>query len=141
MAADEAEHAARSREELLGVGETVLGLFMGRRSTSAISRAATKRRMTSKAKIEIGDTQDEIADLQEEIAKLEAELKQATDEITQRWDGVLDDLTTQELAPRRSDVDVNLVALAWMPSWLISYQQGGFTRATKVRAYPQAEAG
>jgi hypothetical protein len=141
LAADEAEHAARSREELLGVGETVLGLFMGRRSTSAISRAATKRRMTSKAKIEIEDTRDEIADLQGEVAKLEAELKQATDEITQRWDGVLDDLTTQELAPRRSDVEVNLVALAWMPSWLISYQQGGFTRTTKVRAYPQAEAG
>jgi hypothetical protein len=50
-------------------------------------------------------------------------------------------LTTQELAPRRSDVDVNLVALAWMPSWLISYQQGGLTRTTKLRAYPQAEAG
>ena len=138
LAADEAEHAARSREELLNVGETVLGLFMGRRSTSAISRAATKRRMTSKAKIGIEDTRDEIEDTRDEIAKLEAELKQATDEITQRWDGALDDLTTQELALRRSDVDVNLVALAWMPSWLISYQEGSFTRTTKIRAYPQA---
>jgi phage host-nuclease inhibitor protein Gam len=141
LAADEAEHAARSREELLNVGETVLGLFMGRRSTSAIGRAATKRRITSKAKIEIEDTRDEIADLQEEVAKLEAELKQASDEITQRWDSVLDDLITQELAPRRSDVDVNLVAVAWMPSWLISYQQGDFTRTARVHAYPQAEGG
>ena len=97
--------------------------------------------MTSKAKIGIEDTRDEIEDTRDEIAKLEAELKQATDEITQRWDGALDDLTTQELALRRSDVDVNLVALAWMPSWLISYQEGSFTRTTKIRAYPQAEAG
>jgi hypothetical protein len=140
LAADEEEHSARSREELIGVGETVFGLLIGRRSSRAISRAATKRRMTRKAKLDIEEAKEEIADLQEEIAKLEGELKEAADEITQKWDNVLDDLTTEEIAPKRSDIDVRLVALAWLPSWLITYDEGGRPRTTAVPAYPQPEA-
>jgi hypothetical protein len=96
--------------------------------------------MTRKAKLDIEEAKEEIADLQEEIAKLEGELKEAADEITQKWDNVLDDLTTEEIAPKRSDIDVRLVALAWLPSWLITYDEGGRPRTTAVPAYPQPEA-
>jgi len=137
LAADEAEHAARSREELVGVGETVLGLFMGRRARSSISRAASKRRMTSKARLDVDETKEEIADLQEELAELEGELKAATDEIAHKWESVLDRLTTEELKPKRTDVDVQLAALAWAPAWQISYQDAGRTHTTAIPAYPQ----
>jgi hypothetical protein len=137
LAADEAEHAARSREELVGVGETVLGLFMGRRARSSISRAASKRRMTSKARLDVDQTKEEIADLQEELADLEGELKAASDEIAHKWESVLDRLTTEELKPKRTDVDVQLAALAWAPAWQISYQDAGRTRTTAIPAYPQ----
>ncbi len=95
--------------------------------------------MTRKAKLELEETQDEIADIQEDIAELEAELKEAADEITQRWEHAVDDLTTQELKPRRTDVDVQMVAIAWLPSWSISYKEGGRTRTTSISAYSQAE--
>ncbi|NIN63679.1 MAG: hypothetical protein GTO63_02980, partial [Anaerolineae bacterium] len=97
LAADEADHRARQQEELLGAGETVLGMFMGRRRS--VSRVASRRRITKKAKLEAEETKDEIADIQEDIAELEAELKEAADEITQRWEHSVDDLTTQELKP------------------------------------------
>jgi hypothetical protein len=137
LAADEADHQARKQEELLGAGETVLGMFMGRRRS--LSRVASKRRMTRKAKLEAEETKDDIADIQEDIAELEAELKEAADEITQRWENAVDDLTTQELKPRRTDVDVQMVAIAWLPSWLISYKEGDRTHTTGVSAYSQAE--
>jgi hypothetical protein len=137
LAADEADHQARKREELIGVGESALGMLMGRRSTRSLSRAASKRRMTRKAKLEIAQTQDEVTDIQEDIAELEAELSEATEEITQRWDGVMDELTTEELKPRRTDVDVQLVALAWLPSWLIRFEDAGRTRTATIPAYPQ----
>jgi hypothetical protein len=140
LAADEADHQARKQEELIGAGETVLGMFMGRRSSRSLSRAATKRRMTRKSKLEIEETKDEIADIQADIAELEAELEEAADEITQRWDNALDELTTDELQPRRTDVDVQLVALAWLPHWLVSYDEGGRSRTTTLPAYPQAES-
>ncbi len=137
LAADVADHQARKQEEILGAGETVLGMFMGRRRS--VSRVASRRRITKKAKLEAEETKDEIADIQEDIAELEAELKEAADEITQRWEHAVDDLTTQELKPRRTDVDVQMVTIAWLPSWLISYEEGGRTRTTSVSAYSQAE--
>jgi hypothetical protein len=137
LASDKAEHTARSQEELLSAGETVFGVLMGRRRS--LSRVATRRRMTRKAKLDIEETQDEIADIQEDIAELEAELKEVADEITQRWENVMDDLTSEELKPRRTDVDVQLVALAWLPYWSISYKEGRRTRTATVPAYPLAE--
>ncbi len=133
LAEDEADYNARKREEIVGIGESVVGFFMGRRSTRAISRASTKRRLTTKAKMDIEDTKEEIADIKADIAELEAELKEATDEITERWVSALDELSTEEIAPRRTDVNVRLVALAWLPSWRIIAGSQVFT----VPAYPQ----
>jgi len=141
LAADEAEHQARKQEELISAGESVLGLLVGRRrSTRSLSKAASKRRMTRKAKLDMEAAQDEITDLQEEIAELEGELKEAADEITGKWADLLDDLTTEELKPQRTNVDVRLVALAWLPSWLITYKDRGQTRTTAITAYPLPEA-
>ena len=134
---DEADYSARKQEEMVGIGESVLGFFMGRRSTRLLSRASTKRRMTAKAKLDIEESKEVIADLQGDIAELEAELKETADEIATRWSEALDDLDTDEIAPRRTDVDVELSALAWLPSWLITYDDG--RRDITIPAYPQPE--
>jgi len=133
LAGDEVDHQARKQEELLGAGETVLGMFMGRRRS--LSRVASRRRMTAKARLEMEETRDEIADIQEDIAELEAELKEAADEISQRWENAVDDVTTQDLKPRRSDVDVQLVALAWLPTWLIGHKEGPRVQMATIPAY------
>jgi hypothetical protein len=95
--------------------------------------------MTRKTRLEVAETREEITDLQEDIAELEAELKEAAEEITQKWDDLMDDLETEELKPRRTDVDVQFVGLAWLPSWLLSYDVGGHTRSVAIPAYPQEE--
>ena len=137
LAEDEADYDARKRDEMVGIGESVLGFFMGRRSSRLLSRASSKRRMTTKAKLDIEESKEVIADLQEEIAELEAELKEAADEIAARWSDSLDNLDTDEITPRRTDVDVDLSALAWLPFWLITYDDG--RRDIAIPAYPQPE--
>lgn len=137
LAADQADHQARTQEELLSAGETVFGVLMGRRRS--LSRVTTKRRMTRKAKLEMEKTEEEIADIQADIAELEAELKEAIDEITQKWEEVQDDVSTEEVKPRRTDVDVQMVAVGWLPSWLVRYDEGGRTRTRAVPAYSLAE--
>ena len=114
-------------------------MLLGRRRS--LSRVTSKRRMTRKAKLELEETMDEIADAQEDMAELEAELKEAADEITQRWENATEDLTTDELKPRRTDVDVRMVAMAWLPSWLIGYKEGSRSRTAAVPAYSLAETG
>lgn len=135
LAQDEAAYDARKQQEWVSLGETALNFFLGRRSSRILSTAASKRSMTSKAKSEIERTQEEIADLQKEIALVEKELETAADEITRKWAELLDDLTTEEVKPRRADVDVEYVAVGWMPSWLVTYHDGIATRRAAVPAY------
>ncbi len=143
LAEDEAELSSRKQQEWVSLGETVLNVFLGRRSSRILSTAASKRRMTSKAKGDIERTQEEIEDLQEEIQGLKSELETAADEITRKWAELLDDLTTEEVKPRRTDVDVEYVAVGWMPSWLVTYHDGIALRRAAVPAYalPQARDG
>lgn len=142
LAADEAELSARKQEELIGVGESVLGFFLGRRRSGsrALSQIASKRRLTGQARFDLDESREEIAELQEEITKLEAELKDMADEITRKWADLLDDVTAEEIAPRRTDVNVRLVALGWLPSWLISYDDGRGSRNATIAAYPLPES-
>jgi len=140
MAEDEADYSARKQEELIGVGESVLGFFFGkRRSTRTFSRIASKRRMTSQAKMDIEESKEEIAELQEDMAEMEAELKEMSEEITRKWADMLEEITTDEITPRRTDVNVQLVALAWLPSWLVTYDEGFGHQAATLAAYPLPE--
>ncbi len=139
LASDQATYDARKREEAIGIGESVLGFFMGRRSTTSLSKAATKRRMTTKAKLDIEESQDTILDLKEEVADLEAQFKDATDDITRKWADLLDNLETDQIKPRRTDVDIHMAALAWLPAWLITYTDGNFPRTASIAAYPLPE--
>jgi hypothetical protein len=135
LISDEAEYEARKSEARLTMGETALSFLMGRRRTRGISTVATKRRLADKAKLEAEETREEIEDLEEEIAELEEELGTEIQAITDQWVDLLDDLTTEEIHPRRTDVDVRLVALAWLPSWLITYDDGIRAREATIAAY------
>ncbi len=141
LAQTQAEYEARKQQEMVGVGESVLGLFFGRRKAgTAISSAMNKRRQTSKVGSELEETQAEVAELQQEITKLEAELKEATDEITRTWDEALDNLKSEEIAPQRTDIKIRQVALAWRPAWLITYSSAGGSDSAAIAAYSTAES-
>ncbi len=136
LSKNQAEYDARKQQEWVGLGESVLGFFIGRKSTTrAVSGAMGKRRQTGRAWEEIEESQAEIEDIKEEIAKIEAELKEASNEITRRWGESLENLTTEELVPRRTDITVEMVGLAWQPSWLITYTDGRRAKITTIPAF------
>ncbi len=140
LAADQADFQARKQQEMVNVGESVVGLFLGRRSTRSLSSYASRRRMTTKAKLEVEKTEREMADLQDDIDKLEAEMKEAADEITAKWAESLDEgLTETSVKPRRSDVDVNVVGLGWLPTWVVREKGEGTTKSVSIAAYKTVE--
>lgn len=130
LAADEAEYKARQREEAVGVGETVLSFFMGRRRTSVATTIARRRRMTAKVKLDIEETEEDITELKKEIHELERELEMAVNTITAKWDQTDEAEHYEELKPRRSDVTLHEVAVAWAPFWHITYTRGGLVNQT-----------
>jgi hypothetical protein len=132
---DEADYQSRKREEVLSAGESVLGVFLGRRSSRAVSTAARKRSMTAKAKADISDTQAELAKLREDVADLQAEMRDEAEEIARKWEEALDDIEEVRVTPRRTDIDVELLALAWTPYWEVTFDERGRERTAAVPAY------
>lgn len=131
LAEDQAEYEARKREELLSAGESVIGMLgiFGRRRTRALSSAARKRRLTAAARADIAESEEEIARLREEIGEMQREMQEEAEAITEKWAAALDEIEPYAVKPRRSDVQVEVVALAWAPYWEIGYRsaRGGVT--------------
>ncbi|MBW7881615.1 MAG: hypothetical protein H3C34_03070 [Caldilineaceae bacterium] len=141
LAQDQAKAQSKQAQQWINIGESVLGMFMGRRSMRSISSAASKWDQSSRAQMDVEESKAAIAKLSEEIQALETELQAQIDEITRRWDQVEDALTEDELKPRRTDVNVHSVALAWVPLWQVRYDDGIQERVQKIPAYLLPEVG
>lgn len=128
------ESQTRQGEQWVTVGETVLGWFMGRKR--GVSSSVSKYRQAEQAKMDVLENERVIKALSEEKGALEADLKEQTDEIARRWTEILSKTTQEEIAPRRTDVEVELMALAWLPSWVVEYELSGRTRQSAIAAYP-----
>lgn len=124
LSKDRTEYEARKREELLSAGETVigmLGIFGRRRSTTTLSRAATKRRLTASAQADIKESEEQIARLQAEIENMRREMELEAEALSQKWASILDKVETYPVRPGRGAVQVLMTALAWTPYWEIGY--------------------
>jgi len=114
---DKIEHSARKQEELLSGVESVFGLFTGSRSSSRLSSASRKRRMTRQAKADVKESEEVIEELEEEIETLKEEAKAELEELDAKWRALIDEVEEIEVRPRRADVRIDLFALAWFPYW------------------------
>lgn len=131
----EAKAGAKKREIAVSVGESVLGMFMGRRSTRAASTALSKYRQSKMAQMDVKEAEEKVEALVEEIEMLENELKEEAAEITEEWDNALEEIEEIPIKPRKSDIQVDLLALAWIPYWNIIYKDNKGTRSTLFPAY------
>ncbi len=135
LSADQSEYKARKREEMIGAGESVLGFFLGSRRTRTATTLARKRRMTSKSKMEITETKEEIIELQNEMKKLNSELEIAVEDIVERLEKLEDSVFIEEIKPRRTDINIQLVTLAWIPFWKITYHSDGSIQSQDIPAF------
>jgi len=127
LSQDRADYDARKREEMLSGAETVVGMLgiFGRRSTSGLSKAATKRRMTGRAAADVKESEVQIARLKADIADMERELQREAEDVAARWASVAETVKLYPIRPARGGVQVDLVALAWLPYWEIGYPAAG----------------
>jgi hypothetical protein len=121
---DEADLAARKRDEVLGIGESAINLLAGRRTSSALSKASRKRRMTQQAKADVEESIEAIEDLEGQLQALEAEWEDQTAEIEDAWADKLEEIEAFEVKPRRADVEVEFCGLAWTPVWRVMLEDG-----------------
>ncbi len=131
-------YKGRQAEEVISGLESVAGMFglFGRRKKN-LSSAATKRRLTSAAHANIAESEADIARLQAQMEDVKSQMAQDADALTEQWTGAAADIQVTKLAPKKTDIDVQMVALAWAPTWEVTYEDSrGRARTDAVAAYP-----
>ncbi len=116
--ADQAE--STKMQNYLNVGTTILSAFLGRKkiSRTTIGKASTAMRGVSRTQKEQRDVERAIEDLetrQDELDEMNEELTEAIEDLQDKFDPLHIELDTTQLKPRKTDIDVTEVAIAWAP--------------------------
>ncbi len=131
--ARESEQASSQKiQTAISFGATLLSSFMGRKalSFSTLGRATTAARGVSRSVKESGDVgraEDTVEAIDQQIADLDAQLKAETEGIQQSADPQTAQLETVSLKPKKSNIAVQVLTLAWAPYW--QDEQGQVTSA------------
>jgi hypothetical protein len=118
------ELEARKREEMLGLGESALNLVLGKRTRTAISRASRRRTYTRKAQADVEESEEAIVDFKGQLEDLKDQWEEQAAEINDAWAEKLEQLEEFLVKPRRADVMVEYVGVAWTPAWQVMLEDG-----------------
>ncbi|MFO7691971.1 MAG: hypothetical protein R6V57_02680 [Vicinamibacterales bacterium] len=119
------EAAQASQQKLqtaVSMGATVFGALFGRKTLSAstLGKATTAARgmgRTMKERQDIERARETLAAAERQRAELEAKVQADIDALGGALDPLTETLESVRLKPKRNDVTVQLVALAWVPMW------------------------
>jgi len=116
--AEKSQMGQQAIQTAISIGATVLGAFFGRKTMSVgnMGRAATAMRGAGRTLQERGDIQragESVAAVQARMEALQQELNQETTRIQNACDPTLLETTRIQLRPRKTDITVTAVALAW----------------------------
>lgn len=119
VAAEKSQMGQQAFQTAISIGATVLGAFFGRKTLSAgnVGRAATAMRGAGRTLREREDIQragESVIAVQERMEALQAEFNQETIRIQNALDPALIEIITTTLRPRKSDITVSVVAIAWV---------------------------
>jgi hypothetical protein len=114
------EASGAQLQTAISFGATILSALLGRKTLSSrtIGRATTAARGVGRASKQADDVrraQDDVAAYEEKLHEMEEELADEIQEIQQRLDPLQEELDTIQLKPRRTEIAIRHLALAWVP--------------------------
>jgi hypothetical protein len=106
----------------LSIGGTLLSLF-GRKKISAstigkVASAARGAGRSSQQQSDVARAKETVEVLEQKLKDLEAEFEAEKDALAERIDPATEVLDTVAIKPKKADITVDLVALAWAPHWV-----------------------
>jgi hypothetical protein len=104
------------------VGTTILGAVLGRKtfSASTINKAGTAVRNVGRSIKESGDVsraEETVAALRQQYTDLDAEFRAESEDVKRAIDPLTESLETVKLKPKKTNINAQVVALAWTPYW------------------------
>jgi hypothetical protein len=119
--AREAEQAkARQVDTVISFGTAILGAFLGRktvsaRSTSRVGTAMKSAGRMQKEKMDVARAKERAEAIGQQMADLEVRLQEDIDKLEMQFDPENETLEEIRIAPKLSDISVELFGLAWLP--------------------------
>jgi len=119
----EKEQASQSKmQTVISVGGALLGAFLGRKVMSAgnIGRATTAVRGAGRAYKESQDIDragENVDAVKQQLADLQAQFQAEADAITGQMDPTSEQLETVTIKPKKTNITVRSVTVAWAPHW------------------------
>ena len=115
----QAEARAAKVSTAVSIGQTILGVLLGRKTSSAtLTGGARSARGAGKAWKETGDVhtaETKLAEVEQQIADLNAEAQQQLDAMKQQCDPANLEFTTTTLRPLKKGIVLQTYGLAWLP--------------------------
>jgi len=105
----------RRQEEMVSGAGTLIGVLMGRRRTSSLSTAASKRSMTRRAEQRVASAEERVAKEQTDVDRLEAEMTATVTEVSERWRRKAGQVEAVTIGLEKTDVQVDPPILVWVP--------------------------
>jgi hypothetical protein len=104
----------------LSFGATLLGAFTGRKlaSSSTINKASSAFRGVGRSmqqQSDVGRAQDTVETYKSQLDDLNAQFKEESDALESKTDPATEVLETVAINPKKTDINVQLVALVWVP--------------------------
>jgi hypothetical protein len=106
----------------ISIGATLLGAVTGRKaiSSSTLGKATTAMRGVSRAsssRSDITRAEETLKTYQQQLSDLEVEFEEEIKVFEGKIDPLTEELETKLLKPKKTDIDVQVVALVWVPFW------------------------
>jgi len=117
----EADQANQAKmQTALSFGATLLGAFTGRKiaSSSTISKASSAFKGVSRSMQQQGDVtraKDSVETYKSQLDDLNAQFKEESDALEGKIDPATETFETVVINPKKTDINIQLVALAWAP--------------------------
>jgi hypothetical protein len=123
VAREQSQASQQTMQTAISVGATLLGALFGRKAVSvgSIGRATTAARgvgRTMKERQDVDGAEQSVEAVREKIAELESELQSDIADMTSATELTNVPIESASLKPRKSDIVVSGVSLAWVPYWL-----------------------
>lgn len=116
LSEDQAELSGRRLEELATHAENLLGLFGGSRGRRRVTSSLTKRRLTSKARADLEESQAMLEEYQRDLQELQEEMESALAELEDRWDQIAEQVQELEISPYKKDIHLERFGVLWVPA-------------------------
>ena len=109
-------------QSAISIGASLLGAFLGRKvaSRTNLNKAGSAFRSLGRSRKEAGDVeraQENLKAYRERLTEMEAEFEQEVERIEAGIDPRTEEFDVIEIKPKKADIDVRHLSLAWAPSW------------------------